>query len=64
MKDQLEITFGATTQCRRPLRSQQRRQRAQYWFSKMRHVVDSAFDWKNAPQAPAIQIYFPLEKRR
>jgi hypothetical protein len=63
MKQQLEIPFEAQTQCR-PFPARQRRQRAKWWFNRMRQVVDSAFDWKMVPQAPAEQIYFPLENRR
>ena len=64
MKEQLEISFARSTQCRRPLRSERRRDKAQWWFNKMRYVVDCAFDWKSAPPAPAIQTYFCLDKRR
>ena len=64
MKNQLEITFDSSKEYRPVCRSQARRQIAQFWFSKMRRVVDCAFDWKSAAQAPAIQTYFPLDKRR
>jgi len=64
MKKQLEITFENSKPHRPPCRSEQRRQIAQFWFSKMRRVVDCAIDWKNAAQAPAVQTYFALEKRR
>jgi len=63
MKQQLEIAFGLQSQSRH-FPARQRRQRAKWWFNRMRQVVDSAFDWKVIPQAPAEQIYFPLEKRR
>src|SRR5262245_17934102 len=64
MKKQLEITFESSKPLRPPCRSEQRRQIAQFWFSKMRRVVDCAIDWKNAAQTPAVQTYFALEKRR
>jgi hypothetical protein len=63
MKQQLEITFETNQACRRPFRRQQRRQRAQWWFRKMRHAVDTAFDWRSASLARPEQIYFPLERR-
>jgi len=64
MKTQLEITFENSRASRPPCRSEQRRKIAQFWFSKMRRVVDCAFDWKSAAQAPAVQTYFALDKRR
>jgi len=64
MKQQLEITFESSKAYRRPCRSEQRHQIARFWFSKMRRVVDCAFDWKSAIQAPPVQTYFPLERRR
>jgi hypothetical protein len=63
MKQQLEITFEANQVCRRPFRQNHRRQRAEWWFRKMRHAVDCAFDWKAAAAVPPEQIYFPLERR-
>jgi len=63
MKEQLEITFEANQTCRRPLRRQQRRQRADWWFRKMRHVVDAALDWKSAITPPPEQTWFPLDRR-
>ena len=64
MKEQLEITFEAPTQWRRPVRGQERRAKAQWWFTQMRQLVDAAFDW-TAPTAPRPeQTYFRLEKRR
>jgi hypothetical protein len=63
MKNQLEISFDANQTCPRPFRRQQRRQRAQWWFRKMRNVVDTAFDWKSEAAGRAEQIYFPLERR-
>ena len=64
MKQQLEITFDASTQYPARFRSQQRRSKAQWWFTQMRHIVDNAFDWSAPHQAPPEQIYFRLEKDR
>jgi hypothetical protein len=64
MKQQLEITFDASTQCRPRFRSQQRRSKAQWWFTHMRNIVDTAFDWKTPRPARPEQIYFRLERDR
>jgi len=51
-KKQMEMGLetAARANCRR--RSQQRKKRAQWWFHQMRTVVNSAIDWKPAPEAP------------
>ena len=49
-KKQMEMGLATTAKanCRR--RSQQRKKRAQWWFQQMRSVVNSAIDWKPAPE--------------
>ena len=59
-KEQLEIRFQGNSPRRGPLRSQQRRNRARWWFNQMRQVVDSALDWKAAPPARPEQTFFGL----
>ena len=62
-KEQLEISFETNGRACRPLRSQQRRNRARWWFHQMRAVVDSAFDWSSAPPARPEQIYLTLARK-
>ncbi len=64
MKQQLEMSLEAPKPCRRPYRSQQRRNRARWWFNQMRVVVENAIDWRNAPQPPPEQTYLSLVRGR
>jgi hypothetical protein len=64
MKQQLEITFDGSTQCRPRFRSQQRRTKARWWFDQMRNIVDTAFDWTATRPPRPEQIYFRLGKDR
>ena len=52
VKKQLEMGLNANGRpvCRR--RGHQRQKRAQWWFQQMRGLVDSAVDWKPAPENP------------
>jgi hypothetical protein len=61
--DQMEMSLDPKTKCeRRPFRSRERRQRAQWWFNQMRMVVDSAIDWKTTtPAQSAEQISMGLK---
>jgi hypothetical protein len=61
--EQIEMSLDSKTQCpRRPFRSRERRQRAQWWFNQMRMVVDAAIDWKTtAPAQPAEQMSMTLK---
>jgi hypothetical protein len=38
----------------------QRRQRAQWWFARMRQVVDTAMEWRPSPTARPEQVYMAL----
>ena len=38
----------------------QRRQRARWWFARMRQVVDTALEWRPAPPARPEQVYMTL----
>jgi len=64
MRQQLEITFTASTPCRRIFQSRERRNKAQWWFNQMRQLVDTAFDWTSPNQPRPEQTYFRLEKER
>lgn len=61
-KQQLEMGLATTAKanCRR--RSQQRKKRAQWWFQQMRGLVDSAIDWKPAPDEPREQSCLGLSR--
>ncbi len=63
-KQQMEMSFDRNAPARRPHGRQQRRSRAQWWFSQMRRVVDGALDWQVAPPARPEQIYLTLARGR
>ena len=56
---QMELGFGKARVCSSINRRQRRSSRANWWFERMREVVDSAFDWKPAPAPRPEQIWFP-----
>jgi hypothetical protein len=58
---QMEMSFaGASPRCT----SRQRRLgRAQWWFHRMRQVVDRAIDWQSAPTGRPEQIWLPEPRR-
>ena len=43
---------------------QRRANRAQWWFTQMRRVVDLAMEWKPAPTARPEQVYLTLLSKR
>jgi hypothetical protein len=55
--EQLEMGLSSPVPC--TLRHQRRRARAQWWFNRMRQVVDRAMDWEAAPPPRPEQIWFP-----
>lgn len=57
---QLEMTFETSRRLRRQPRSQDRRRRAEWWFARMRLVVDRALDWSATPVARPEQTYLSL----
>ena len=57
--EQMELVLGKNKACKSPRRPQRRLSRANWWFDRMREVVDKATDWKPAPPARPEQIYFP-----
>ena len=43
---------------------ERRARRAQWWFQRMRRVVNGAMDWPSAPAARHEQVYLTLAGRR
>jgi len=58
MTAQLELGFDGNPACGGVRRRQQRLQRAQWWFDRMRQVVDRAFEWETTPGRPE-QTWLP-----
>lgn len=55
---QMEMSFGKMT------RRQTKSTRAQWWFRRMRQIVDRAADWRPAPPPRPVQIWFPVAAER
>ena len=60
---QLELGFGKARQRFARTQRQQRVNRAHWWFQRMRHVVDRAFDWETVPAARPEQIWLENGRR-
>jgi hypothetical protein len=61
---QMELVFDSTQSCVSRGRRQRRLNRAQWWFARMRQIVDRATDWEPAPPPRPVQISFaPLLSR-
>jgi len=60
---QMELSFGKAAGCQPANRRQRRIGRANWWFARMREVVDRAFDWQPAPPARPEQIWFADGRR-
>jgi hypothetical protein len=58
---QLEMSFG--TMPATVGKTQPRANRAQWWFARMRQVVDRAMDWQPIPPARPEQIWLPEPRR-
>jgi hypothetical protein len=58
--DQMELSLNGKRARRGRQALQKRRQRAQWWFARMRQVVDTAMEWRPAPRARPEQIYMRL----
>lgn len=59
---QLELGFAGRRG--RVMAGQRRAQRAQWWFTQMRRVVDQATGWRSIPPARPEQVYLALAARR
>ena len=60
--NQLELGFAARRS--RGLARHHRAQRANWWFTQMRRVVDRAVAWQTAPPVRPEQVYLTLAGRR
>ncbi|HEY3853804.1 MAG TPA: hypothetical protein VGO67_05360 [Verrucomicrobiae bacterium] len=58
--DQMELGLNSKALCNGQQNRQNRRRRAQWWFARMREVVDHAIDWRPAPPARHEQVYMSL----
>jgi hypothetical protein len=61
---QLELGLAGANRCPRLTQRQQRMNRANWWFSQMRQVVDRAFDWQPAPRFQPEQILLGEEQMK
>jgi len=60
----MEMSFGPTGGSRPVGRRQSQRRRAQWWFSRMRQVVDRAIDWEPVAPARPEQTWLPNTYRQ
>ena len=60
--NQLELGFAGRRS--RGLARQRRVQRAQWWFTQMRRVVDRAVAWPSTPPTRPEQVHLTLASRR
>jgi hypothetical protein len=60
MFDQMELGLAARNSRGRRQRGAERRQRAQWWFARMRNVVDATLEWRPAPRARPEQVFMSL----
>jgi hypothetical protein len=56
---QMEISFENVRVCPSANRHRRRISRANWWFERMRKVVDGARVWQSAPPPRPEQIWFP-----
>ena len=59
---QMELGFGSFA-CQTPAARRRRLNRANWWFQRMRQLVDRACDWQPAPEPRPEQIWFPNTHR-
>jgi hypothetical protein len=59
-----QLELGFSRRWARLVVRQRRAQRAQWWFTQMRRVVDRAVAWPSIPPAPPEQVYMSLAGRR
>jgi hypothetical protein len=60
---QLELSLAGANRCPRTVQRQQRLNRANWWFDRMRQVVDKALDWEPAPRFQPEQILLPVGQK-
>ena len=56
---QLELTLAGASPRRPLIRARGRARRANWWFARMREIVDGACDWQPAPPPRPEQTWFP-----
>ena len=56
---QMELGFGSANACHVGPRHERRLSRANWWFERMRRVVEEAIDWKPVPAPRPEQIWLP-----
>ncbi len=49
-QQQMELELAGANRCPRTVQRERRLNRANWWFSQMRQVVDRALDWEPAPR--------------
>jgi len=59
INEQMELGLAGNRKCASAHRTQRRLRRADWWFGRMREVVDKALDWRPTPPARPEQIWFP-----
>jgi hypothetical protein len=64
MNGQLELSFGNGRGSWRANGRSRRQGRANWWFERMRQIVDRAIDWPAATPPRPQQIWFPGSHRQ
>jgi hypothetical protein len=64
LNNQLELGFSGGAPCHSPAARRRRLNRANWWFERMRQLVDRACDWQPAPEPRPEQIWFPNAHRQ
>ena len=59
-----QLELGLPSRRGRHAARNRRVQRANWWFARMRRVVDTALDWQATPPARPEQEYLTLASRR
>jgi hypothetical protein len=62
--NQMELTLSAKAGRRARQDRGQRRERAQWWFARMRSVVDAAMEWRPEPAGRPAQVYMEWAAKR
>jgi len=62
--NQMELRLNAKAARSGRATRRSRRQRARWWFTQMRRVVDTAMEWRPAPPARPEQVYMTLTAKR
>jgi hypothetical protein len=60
----MELGFANGSRLNSAPRRQRRLQRAAWWFSQMRQLVNSAIDWEAAPKPRPAQSWLELSHPR